>query len=87
MLAVELGQTPEGQARFDLLMRLGGLEEQQLERMSTALAYYRDALAIPGPGLERRPSSYAPRPAASRGDRAVLAAPRGRAIGSIRASG
>jgi tetratricopeptide (TPR) repeat protein len=59
VLAVELQQTPEGQPRFDLLMRLGNLEEQQLERMSTALAYYREAIAIPAANGAARPQAVA----------------------------
>ncbi len=53
VLAQELAQTPEsqglpaGQPRFDLLMRLGNLEETSLERTGRALAHYRDALAVP----------------------------------------
>ena len=50
VLATDLAQTPDGQARFDLLMRLGGLEETSLERPGKALARYRDALAIAQPG-------------------------------------
>ncbi len=49
VLVAELGQTPEaqgGQPRFELLMRLGKLEEQSLERPGKALGYYRDALAV-----------------------------------------
>src|SRR5262249_36062362 len=37
-----------GQARFDLLMRLGNLEETHLERPGKALGYFRDALTVPG---------------------------------------
>ena len=52
----ELAQTPEGSsARFDLLMRLGSLEEHSLERPAKALAYYREALACPAPGGGVRP--------------------------------
>jgi hypothetical protein len=54
VLASELEQTPDGQPKFDLLMRIGGLEELQLEQPSQALARYRDALAV----------SPAPRPQA-----------------------
>ncbi len=49
VLAQELAQTPDGpdgQARFDLLMRLGQLEEQSLERPARALPHYIDALAL-----------------------------------------
>src|SRR5205823_1285758 len=58
VLAQELAQTPEqqgGQVRFDLLMRLGKLEEQALERPSKALAWYREALAVPAIGGGVRP--------------------------------
>ncbi len=50
VLAEDLKQTPDGQPRFELLMRLGSLEEHSLERPAKALAYYKDALAIPAPG-------------------------------------
>jgi tetratricopeptide (TPR) repeat protein len=58
VLAQELAQTPElpgappaqagvaAQARFDLMMRLGNLEDTSLERPGRALAHYRDALAV-----------------------------------------
>ena len=59
VLSVELQQTQDGQPRFDLLMRLGSLEEQQLERMSTALAYYREAIAILLPNGGVRPAALA----------------------------
>ncbi|MBS1118787.1 MAG: repeat-containing protein, partial [Deltaproteobacteria bacterium] len=54
VLAAELAtmgaQAPDGnpQARFELLMRLGNLEEVQLERASQALKYFREALSVPG---------------------------------------
>ena len=54
VLAEDLKQTPDGQPRFDLLMRLGSLEEYSLERPAKALAYYKDALAIPAPGGRAR---------------------------------
>ena len=38
-----------GQPRFDLLMRLGMLEEQSLEQPAKALVHYRQAFAIPVP--------------------------------------
>ncbi|HEY5948785.1 MAG TPA: hypothetical protein VIV40_25015, partial [Kofleriaceae bacterium] len=44
VLAEELKQTPEGQARFDLLMRVGQIEEMNLDAPANALDYYRDAL-------------------------------------------
>ncbi|HEY0189807.1 MAG TPA: hypothetical protein VGC42_01715, partial [Kofleriaceae bacterium] len=56
VLAQELAQTPEtqlgtsgiaGQPRFELMMRLGNLEESSLERPAQALGWYRDALAVP----------------------------------------
>jgi tetratricopeptide (TPR) repeat protein len=57
VLAQELAQMPEspelpgapgavaGQARFELLMRLGNLEEYSLERPGRALVHFREALA------------------------------------------
>ncbi|HEX4450171.1 MAG TPA: tetratricopeptide repeat protein [Kofleriaceae bacterium] len=57
VLAEDLKQTPDGQPRFDLLMRLGSLEEHSLERPAKALAYYKDALAIPAPGGSARPAA------------------------------
>jgi len=57
VLAQELEQTPEavqgGQARFELLMRLGTLEETSLERPGKALAHFRAALAVPAAGAVR----------------------------------
>jgi tetratricopeptide (TPR) repeat protein len=64
VLAQELAQTPEsqgipaGQPRFDLLMRLGNLEETSLERPARALEHYRDALAVPVGG-QIRPQAVA----------------------------
>src|SRR3569623_1752176 len=46
VLAQELAQTPDGQPRFDLLLRLGNLEDQSLDRPQKALGYYRDALGV-----------------------------------------
>ncbi len=48
VLAQELAQTHDNQPRFDLLMRLGQLEDQALDRPVKALAYYREALGVPG---------------------------------------
>ena len=48
VLVQELAQTAEGQPRFDLLMRLGQLEDQSLDRPAKALAYYREALGVAG---------------------------------------
>jgi tetratricopeptide (TPR) repeat protein len=48
VLSAELEQTTDPNARYDQLMRLGGLEEIQLERPSNALARYREAVALPG---------------------------------------
>ncbi len=62
VLAAELHAIKDAnpQARFDLLMRLGNLEEQQLERASQALAYFREALAVPMPnGGGVRPAAVA----------------------------
>lgn len=60
VLAAELEETPatgDGQGRFDLLMRLGTLEEVSLERPSQALRYFRDALAVTAPGGAARPQA------------------------------
>ncbi len=59
VLAAELEQVPDGQPRFDLLMRIGLLEEQSLERPARALASYRAALAIPAPGGTPRSQAVA----------------------------
>ncbi len=59
ILGSELDQTPDGQARFDMLMRIGGIEETHLERASNALARYREALGIPAPGGGVRPQAVA----------------------------
>ncbi|HLL22840.1 MAG TPA: hypothetical protein VK427_11945, partial [Kofleriaceae bacterium] len=59
VLARELEQTPDGQPRFELLMRLGMLEEQSLERPANALGYYREAFAIPAPSGAVRPQPVA----------------------------
>jgi tetratricopeptide (TPR) repeat protein len=63
VLAQELEQTPDGQAapgagapgqaRFELLMRIGNLEESSLERPGRALARFRDALAVSLGGAAR----------------------------------
>src|SRR5262249_27328372 len=50
VLAEELKQTPDGQPRFDLLLRVGHIEEVNLDAPANALDYYRDALNIPAPG-------------------------------------
>ncbi|MDQ3367088.1 MAG: tetratricopeptide repeat protein [Myxococcota bacterium] len=54
-----ISSRPDGQPRFELLMRLGGLEEQSLERPAHALPHYRDALAVPAPGGTVRPQAVA----------------------------
>jgi tetratricopeptide (TPR) repeat protein len=62
VLAKELQQTPDGQPRFDLLMRLGVLEEQSLERPANALAHYRAAMSLQipaAPGGATRPQPVA----------------------------
>ncbi|MCW5805807.1 MAG: tetratricopeptide repeat protein, partial [Deltaproteobacteria bacterium] len=64
VLDAELAVHPAdaAQLRFDLLMRLGSLEEAQLDRPERALAYYRDALAIKqgrGSEAEARPAAVA----------------------------
>ena len=47
-----LGQyTQAGQARFELLMRLGNLEEYSLERPGRALGHFRDALGVSTGGV------------------------------------
>ncbi len=50
VLALELKETPEGQPRFVLLMRVGSIEETNLDAPANALDYYRAALGIAGPG-------------------------------------
>ncbi|MBV8759380.1 MAG: tetratricopeptide repeat protein [Deltaproteobacteria bacterium] len=57
VLAQELAQTPDGQPRFDLLMRLGNLEDQSLDRPQKALGYYRDALGVVAVGGGVRPQA------------------------------
>ena len=57
VLAMELKQTGDGQPRFDLLMRLGNLEEVSLERSQRALGYYKDALRVAAPGGGVRPQA------------------------------
>ncbi|MBL0217751.1 MAG: hypothetical protein IPQ07_28220 [Myxococcales bacterium] len=54
---MELQHTHDGQPRFELLMRLGNLEESSIERPSRALRYYQDALAVPAPGGGVRPQA------------------------------
>jgi tetratricopeptide (TPR) repeat protein len=56
-LAIELSQTADGQARFDLLMRLGVLAEHHLDRPGPALGYYRDALGVVSAGGGVRPQA------------------------------
>ncbi|MGE0395717.1 MAG: tetratricopeptide repeat protein [Kofleriaceae bacterium] len=57
VLAMELEQTSDPQARFDMLMRLARLEEEGNERNANALDYYKKALAVPGPGNTVRPQA------------------------------
>ncbi len=57
VLGDELAQTHDGQARFDLLMRLGQLEETSLEHADKALAHFREALAVPASGGGVRPQA------------------------------
>ncbi len=57
VLAMELQHTQDGQPRFELLMRLGNLEESSIERPSRALRYYQDALGVPAPGGGVRPQA------------------------------
>jgi len=59
VLAEELKQTADGQPKFELLMRLGNLEESQLERPGKALAYFRDAFGVPPIGGGVRPQAVA----------------------------
>jgi len=49
VLAEELKQTPDGEDRFQLLMRVGHIEEVNLDAPANALDYYREALNIPAP--------------------------------------
>ena len=51
--------TTDAQARFDLLMRLGQLEEQVLDRPSRALAHFREALRGAGANGAVRPPAVA----------------------------
>ena len=57
VLAEELKQTPDGGARFDLLMRVGNIEEMNLDAPANALDYYRDALNVPAVGGGARPEA------------------------------
>ncbi|MGE5183911.1 MAG: tetratricopeptide repeat protein, partial [Acidobacteriota bacterium] len=57
VLVQELALTADGQARFDLLMRLGSLAEHNLDRDGAALGYYRDALGIAAVGGGVRPQA------------------------------
>jgi tetratricopeptide (TPR) repeat protein len=57
VLAQELAQTADGQPRFDLLMRLGALEDRSLDRPHKALGYYRDALGAVAVGGGVRPQA------------------------------
>jgi tetratricopeptide (TPR) repeat protein len=57
VLSQELAQTADGQPRFDLLMRLGALEDQSLDRPQQALGYYRDALGVVAVGGGVRPQA------------------------------
>ncbi|HEY1554250.1 MAG TPA: tetratricopeptide repeat protein [Kofleriaceae bacterium] len=58
VLAQQLEQPGlDGQARFDLLVRLGSLAEHNLERPAQALHYYREALGVPASGGGVRPQS------------------------------
>jgi tetratricopeptide (TPR) repeat protein len=50
---------PDSQARFDLLMRLGTLEEQSLDNPHGALVYYKQALGVPAVGGGVRPHAVA----------------------------
>src|SRR3569623_2484832 len=58
VLADEREQTPgdrDATPRVELLMRLGALHEHSLENPAKALAYYRQALGVPGAGGLVRP--------------------------------
>ncbi len=57
VLSAELAQTTDANVRYEQLMRLGGLEEIQLERPSNALARYREALTIPAAHGAARPQT------------------------------
>lgn len=54
VLAQELSLAPEGQL-FERLMQLAALELDKLNRPAAALAYYRQALAMAGPGIRSEP--------------------------------
>nr|HEX4318042.1 tetratricopeptide repeat protein [Kofleriaceae bacterium] len=58
VLVAELAQTPEA-GRFELVMRLGKLEEQQIERPGKALGYYQDALGVVGANHKPQPAAIA----------------------------
>jgi golgin subfamily B member 1 len=57
VLAEELKQTSEGQPRFNLLMRVGQIEEMNLDAPANALDYYRDALNVAASGGNARPEA------------------------------
>jgi tetratricopeptide (TPR) repeat protein len=57
VLAEELKQTAEGPARFDLLMRVGHIEQMNLDAPANALDYYREALGFPAVGGGARPEA------------------------------
>ncbi len=61
VLAAELEQIADPEARFDMVMRIGGIEEVQLERAPRALVRYREALAIP-PSVARGATAKDVRP-------------------------
>jgi tetratricopeptide (TPR) repeat protein len=73
-----------GQARFELLMRLGNLEEYSLERPARALGYFRDALGVSAGGV--RPQAIAAivrlvlAPATGAGDPDAAVAPADRVL-------
>jgi tetratricopeptide (TPR) repeat protein len=58
-LSAELALAGDDDSRFDLLMRLGGLEEKSLERPGAALDRYLSALAVPGAGGMPRAAAIA----------------------------
>ncbi|MCE9575633.1 MAG: tetratricopeptide repeat protein [Deltaproteobacteria bacterium] len=57
VLDAELAIATDAEARFGLLMRLGGLELKSLDRPIAALSRYRSALAIPLPNGAARPAA------------------------------
>ncbi|HSD88792.1 MAG TPA: hypothetical protein VLB44_14795, partial [Kofleriaceae bacterium] len=57
VLAEELKQVVESQPRFELLMRVGRIEELNLDAPANGLDYYREAIGIPAAGGGVRPEA------------------------------